>query len=210
MCGEKAGGREACSTRRGSPPRVRGEVLENLARQGVHRITPACAGRSRRCTKALPVREDHPRVCGEKLPESTRRTAEEGSPPRVRGEGKGRSRQPLPRGITPACAGRRRYIICPIGILEDHPRVCGEKKAGRRPAPRSQGSPPRVRGEDVPGEFEKFASRITPACAGRSKENRWHRRHERDHPRVCGEKAVVNPRFQSARGSPPRVRGEVV
>ena len=87
--------------------------------------------------------------------------------------------------------------------------MCGEKEPSGAAAGCGLGSPPRVRGEDEDRTVAMPLERITPACAGRrwwsmpSMSSFW------DHPRVCGEKAVVNPRFQSGIGSPPRVRGEV-
>ena len=50
-------------------------------------ITPAYAGKSksRKCTQA--EREDHPRVCGEKMCTVLAKDDKTGSPPRVRGKG---------------------------------------------------------------------------------------------------------------------------
>ena len=90
---------------------------------------------------------DHPRVCGEKLPESTRRTADEGSPPRVRGEGEKLDLRSTAPGITPACAGRRLRFLFRFRHPPDHPRVCGEKPGGNMSWGNMIGSPPRVRGE---------------------------------------------------------------
>ena len=86
--------------------------------------------------------------------------------------------------------------------------MCGEKfERQLLPLP-LRGSPPRVRGE-VDALVNRIAlMRITPACAGRSLAQPVEVNCAVDHPRVCGEKPVVNPRFQSGRGSPPRVRGE--
>ena len=50
---------------------------------------------------------------------------------------------------------------------------------------------------------------ITPACAGKSGSAAWHRWACRDHPRVCGEKAVCSFAHVTGEGSPPRVRGKV-
>ena len=86
--------------------------------------------------------------------------------------------------------------------------MCGEKVNGGRARRSEPGSPPRVRGEAaIRGHYTKHY-RITPACAGRRLHVIQRRDLYKDHPRVCGEKAVVNPRFQSGIGSPPRVRGE--
>ena len=49
---------------------------------------------------------------------------------------------------------------------------------------------------------------ITPACAGKSQNGRIPRESERDHPRVCGEKPVIDLHRTRMQGSPPRVRGK--
>ena len=75
-----------------------------------------------------------------------------------------------------------------LGIGEDHPRVCGEKKQKRKYGRRRRGSPPRVRGEADPrsNPYEMYG--ITPACAGRSWIALSRCCRIWDHPRVCGEK----------------------
>ena len=50
----------------GSPPHVRGKECVNSARKLPVGITPACAGKSRWLRPALALRQDHPRMCGEK------------------------------------------------------------------------------------------------------------------------------------------------
>ena len=49
---------------------------------------------------------------------------------------------------------------------------------------------------------------ITPACAGKSSHQHGAGRWRRDHPRVCGEKAVAHIWWYSWIGSPPRMRGK--
>ena len=49
---------------------------------------------------------------------------------------------------------------------------------------------------------------ITPACAGRSATVRYRAENTTDHPRVCGEKALLLQAGRFYIGSPPRVRGE--
>ena len=167
----------------GSPPRVRGEdKAQNKARRGG--ITPACAGRSA-CACSC-----------------------RGSPPRVRGEEIPKQEGTLRDRITPACAGRRLCNSEAVRLVEDHPRVCGEKGAARRSEPLTKGSPPRVRGEAIrPGRCCASPG-ITPACAGRSSPSTRYIRATRDHPRVCGEKAQRGNCTRKRGGSPPRVRGE--
>ena len=68
VCGEKASHAGSGVRMVGSPPRLRGK--EGLCRDGLLKlgITPAYAGKS--SLRGLWSRrpEDHPRVCGEKLP----------------------------------------------------------------------------------------------------------------------------------------------
>ena len=49
---------------------------------------------------------------------------------------------------------------------------------------------------------------ITPAYAGKSRLCRNSNRPEKDHPRVCGEKAVRTVLTLDRMGSPPRMRGK--
>ena len=54
----------------------------------------------------------------------------------------------LDRGITPACAGKRKADMLDALLGKDHPRVCGEKFACLMPKIDTAGSPPRVRGKE--------------------------------------------------------------
>ena len=93
--------------RQGSPPPARGEVLHDGFCECMRGITPACAGR--RCLRAAAhgMREDHPRLRGEKLKGGYYWKRTEGSPPPARGEVHGCADVWACAGITPACAGRR-------------------------------------------------------------------------------------------------------
>ena len=152
---------------RGSPPRVRGEVSEEVFYKAQERITPACAGRSAAAGSATAAAGDHPRVCGEKSMSVSLMIFLLGSPPRVRGEAFFILRDfRFPR-ITPACAGRRGQDRAHPPCSEDHPRVCGEKLICVFRWKLVLGSPPRVRGEGIAPDFFVLLKRITPACAGR-------------------------------------------
>ena len=50
-------------------------------------------------------------------------------------------------GITPAYAGKSFLGDIPERILEDHPRLCGEKVPRSREYSQNQGSPPPMRGK---------------------------------------------------------------
>ena len=54
------------------------------------------------------------------------------------------------------------------------------------------------------------ATRITPACAGKSRAISAFPSAIQDHPRVCGEKFVEVAKIFHDLGSPPRVRGKVL
>ena len=111
-------------------------------------------------------------------------------------------------GITPACAGKRCFLIAECLFVGDHPRVCGEKGSGMLPSSVPLGSPPRMRGKARGAGVGYMVCGITPACAGKSSHQHGAGRWRRDHPRVCGEKAVAHIWWYSWIGSPPRVRGK--
>ena len=167
VCGEKCRKKFFIRRRRGSPPRVRGEAGPSRPPRPADRITPACAGRSRRSRRWTPTPQDHPRVCGEKRCLGNAVVPQQGSPPRVRGEGLMGSARMLILGITPACAGRRTTNTYRERGKQDHPRVCGEKHVRRAAMAYITGSPPRVRGEAGDCRIQRRAVGITPACAGR-------------------------------------------
>ena len=49
---------------------------------------------------------------------------------------------------------------------------------------------------------------ITPACAGKSAMQASKEKIDKDHPRMCGEKALRALRLTERLGSPPHVRGK--
>ena len=108
VCGEKMASRTISLLVKGSPPRVRGKVGRRISARRSPRITPACAGKSRGEPVELILREDHPRVCGEKRKSKRRASGSPGSPPRVRGKAIWRQMSSKALRITPACAGKRK------------------------------------------------------------------------------------------------------
>ncbi len=150
---------------------------------------------------------DHPRVCGEHLIQSRRSVANLGSSPRVRGTPFRVARGPPPRGIIPACAGN---TDCPMRRLSgrwDHPRVCGEHYKHRGSITPNPGSSPRVRGTLACAVTLRLSAGIIPACAGNTRASPDRCAHSRDHPRVCGEHALLRLGCINVGGSSPRVRG---
>ena len=110
----------------GSPPQVRGKLLNTSPGCTPYRITPAGAG------KTLPIRvqntdsPDHPRRCGENFPVAFSRKRPRGSPPQVRGKPMICARMWQNSRITPAGAGKTLYALNNCSTSPDHPRRCGE------------------------------------------------------------------------------------
>ena len=112
------------------------------------------------------------------------------------------------RGITPAYAGKSKRRALPALSPGNHPRMCGEKRVSCGVCHVFPGSPPHVRGKERHGSGYKWKSRITPACAGKSPIAGFLLIMQRDHPRMCGEKASALAAFAAVSGSPPHVRGK--
>ena len=127
VCGEKFV-RNACSVIVwGSPPRMRGKGICFRLEKRPRGITPACAGKSDRWHGGQSCPRDHPRMCGEKFDNPKIDNSQLGSPPHVRGKACRGHLFALPKGITPACAGKSKCRLVSCGHIWDHPRMCGEK-----------------------------------------------------------------------------------
>ena len=87
--------------------------------------------------------------------------------------------------------------------------MCGEQPLRPYSPRRSPGSPPRVRGTDLPRLIQLAVFGITPACAGNSVRDAFAPAAKKDHPRVCGEQSTKDDIHLVFEGSPPRVRGTV-
>ena len=90
--------------------------------------------------------------------------------------------------ITPAYAGKSRAFRLQFALLQDHPRLCGEKLLSYPHASSSQGSPPPMRGKAAIPDDEK--------------------QDHKDHPRLCGEKRTCLWLKNLPPGSPPPMRGK--
>ena len=108
MCGEKKKVQKMQAGPRGSPPHVRGKEVHVRRWQADSGITPAYAGKSRRCCPPGFPHWDHPRVCGEKRSARSTTCGSWGSPPRMRGKAVCFVGCWFAHGITPACAGKSR------------------------------------------------------------------------------------------------------
>ena len=106
MCGEKRLPSPALCTPSGSPPHVRGKVMDAVTRIRNEGITPACAGKRTNLTGKESRGQDHPRMCGEKVTSAVLFLGPPGSPPHVRGKESTHQISDHFKGITPACAGK--------------------------------------------------------------------------------------------------------
>ena len=155
------------------------------------------------------IREDHPRLCGEKFCPVTTLRLIIGSPPPMRGKESKVQKSDGIRRITPAYAGKRFFRCSAMHHRRDHPRLCGEKVGYLLIADIHRGSPPPMRGKGRL-RFSGFgASGITPAYAGKSTSFRQLPYSCQDHPRLCGEKFSNFHSLEFAPGSPPPMRGKV-
>ena len=154
-------------------------------------IIPADAESTFESSGSGPGTGDHPRGCGEHPQHRRKEKPRAGSSPRMRGA-------PLPDpqmggigGIIPADAGStpgQNFSIC---NFQDHPRGCGEHLGGIVPFPSGQGSSPRMRGARCCLRKMAWFMRIIPADAGSTSPCICDGRPRGDHPRGCGEHALV-------------------
>ena len=92
-----------------------------------------------------------------------------GSPPPVRGTLSINIKIANTCRLTPACAGNTAELIEMAREQEAHPRLCGEHCVSSLALSAKEGSPPPVRGTLDAHIKVRFATRLTPACAGNTR-----------------------------------------
>ena len=165
--GEKLRFRAVPTRELGSPPRGRGKAAEPRPSLGPEGITPAWAGKSRSFWSFCTCTGDHPRVGGEKEARDYPKEQVWGSPPRGRGKDASEFAGFIVEGITPAWAGKSLGICACFPLVQDHPRVGGEKTHSMHWLSFRLGSPPRGRGKGALGVSRSSGFGITPAWAGK-------------------------------------------
>ena len=151
----------------GSPPRGRGKVTSAFFVESRTGITPAWAGKRSSLDGKMFKIWDHPRVGGEKTKGGGPEKSGLGSPPRGRGKVGHSVISTISSGITPAWAGKSLFDMVINSLLEDHPRVGGEKFQKPIDMLQDMGSPPRGRGKVLEFALVFRWCRITPAWAGK-------------------------------------------
>ena len=86
----------------------------------------------------------------------------------MRGKGYTTAAESEENRITPAYAGKSLYNTSNAICIQDHPRLCGEKRQPEHTGGHLIGSPPPMRGKALLQDFCKRRVRITPAYAGKS------------------------------------------
>ena len=107
LCGEKSMFEIGSGSVPGSPPPMRGKATAVVLVSTPKGITPAYAGKRMSVTESAIWRQDHPRLCGEKLTVAIYSHLFSGSPPPMRGKGFYYRLICKGSGITPASAGKR-------------------------------------------------------------------------------------------------------
>ena len=190
-------------------PHMRGKADSPSARFRIDGITPAHAGKRAGQHLAAAPQRDHPRTCGEKPGNVSGAHNVAGSPPHMRGKEKREVDENQPCGITPAHAGKRTGSLTAPQQIGDHPRTCGEKVLFCAGALLCQGSPPHMRGKVGEIAVDHWLPGITPAHAGKRRDDDRQCFTHWDHPRTCGEKLSISSAHISQTGSPPHMRGKV-
>ena len=130
----------------GLPPRVRGNLVGDLACHHRQGPTPARAGQPSLTAPARRPTRAYPRACGATVAHSASEAADQGLPPRVRGNrhldvGLGEH-----AGPTPARAGQPGEDPDRHAGVPAYPRACGATYMSGLGASSGCGLPPRVRG----------------------------------------------------------------
>ena len=86
---------------------------------------------------------------GEKIGDRYWEMVGKGSPPHGRGKAVWNEVIIYGKGITPAWAGKRIPVLLVSRMVEDHPRMGGEKRIQFRAAAFQSGSPPHGRGKEI-------------------------------------------------------------
>ena len=170
-------------------------------------IIPARAGFTAPTTQHPSSSRDHPRSRGVYRVMRKARLCRHGSSPLARGLPLSAWTGPPPTRIIPARAGFTLATrTCPARCW-DHPRSRGVYPAVRPSGLSERGSSPLARGLPRCSRLARHLSRIIPARAGFTLQNRSCRLRVGDHPRSRGVYEGVVTAHLVARGSSPLARG---
>ena len=96
---------------------MRGKVYAAVSMPDTVGITPAYAGKRKKATQCIGMKQDHPRLCGEKIEERNPSDYVLGSPPPMRGKAKDCRPPAEIIRITPAYAGKSGIIPVEVSYM---------------------------------------------------------------------------------------------
>ena len=111
--------------------------------------------------------------------------------------------------IIPTRVGTRLHIFSMRGASWDHPHACGDKGRTRYRDTPCQGSSPRVWGQGAGFNNAFITKGIIPTRVGTRTLSAVRFSGSQDHPHACGDKKDDQYLIVSAKGSSPRVWGQV-
>ena len=115
----------------------------------------------------------------------------------------------IPLRIIPTRVGTSCSVRLSATIPRDHPHACGDKSSQAVKSISSEGSSPRVWGQDCTLYTVLKCTRIIPTRVGTSGQVVCACVGMRDHPHACGDKGNEFLFIKSRLGSSPRVWGQV-
>ena len=127
-CGDKITSKNELSSKRGSSPRVWGQVQTNGVFYPNFRIIPTRVGTRKQKNTISQVVRDHPHACGDKKYNHDVGNGRGGSSPRVWGQGTAKNKKELLERIIPTRVGTRKVAVYCVECLQDHPHACGDKR----------------------------------------------------------------------------------
>ena len=151
---------------------------------------------------------DHPHAYGDKYRFKVARTLDNGSSPRVWGQGEMIFQRIQQLRIIPTRMGTSSYLRRLPAECRDHPHAYGDKFHGNTLVTKPLGSSPRVWGQVI-GDLDTSAILgIIPTRMGTRLKNPDTGSPAKDHPHAYGDKLVYDDSLSYNEGSSPRVWGQ--
>ncbi len=174
--------------KRGSSPRVWGQVEAIKSKQAEAGIIPTRMGTRWRCPVLRKVCRDHPHAYGDKDGKNIARADMPGSSPRVWGQVLTLLVSISTFGIIPTRMGTRSLFNQMCGGQGDHPHAYGDKLKESQKEKSSAGSSPRVWGQVCYRTISRHVSRIIPTRMGTRVAYQRRCFKNQDHPHAYGDK----------------------
>ena len=145
-----------------------GQVHDSVRNSAINGIIPTRVGTSQVCCDIFANRQDHPHACGDKLRHIELKLMLQGSSPRVWGQASFGNKIFYAFRIIPTRVGTRNDKVACVRISRDHPHACGDKFQQVISVFISDGSSPRVWGQENTDTDTEPNDRIIPTRVGTS------------------------------------------